>query len=85
MILKIKFCIPLYALTVWWCCCRLGMKPELVTASDREKTKRVVYAVIYGVGECCHSDHNGTMLLLLLQVRRDWLRCSISVWTLPRT
>ena len=37
------------------------MKPELVTASDREKTKRVVYAVIYGVGEYCHSDHSGTL------------------------
>ena len=29
---------------------RLGMSPESVTQSDRERTKRVVYAVIYGVG-----------------------------------
>ena len=31
------------------------MEPELVSASDREKTKRVVYAVVYGVGE--YSKH----------------------------
>lgn len=29
----------------------LGMSPESVTQSDRERTKRVVYAVIYGVGK----------------------------------
>lgn len=29
---------------------RLGMSPEHVAPSDREKTKRVVYSVIYGMG-----------------------------------
>ena len=36
--------------------CRLTMKPEEVTQNDREKTKRVVYAVVYGVGRCLMKD-----------------------------
>ena len=28
------------------------MEPGDVTTSDREKTKRIVYSVIYGVGKC---------------------------------
>ena len=29
---------------------RLGMKEESVTQREREKTKRVVYSLIYGMG-----------------------------------
>ena len=35
--------------------CRLGMSADSVTHVEREKTKRVVYAVIYGVGKL-HTD-----------------------------
>lgn len=30
---------------------RLGMNPDNVTGKERERVKRVVYAVIYGVGK----------------------------------
>lgn len=33
---------------------RLGKQISAVTAADRERTKHVVYAVIYGVGKCSH-------------------------------
>lgn len=30
---------------------RFGLRPESVTGTEREKAKRTVYAIIYGIGE----------------------------------
>lgn len=32
--------------------CRLGVEASKVTTADRDRTKHVVYAVVYGVGKC---------------------------------
>ena len=42
------------------------MKPEMVTPIDRERTKRVVYAVVYGVGE------NSTLFMIALCRLWSW-------------
>jgi len=53
------------------------MKLEEVTQNDREKTKRVVYAVVYGVGRCLMKDrkfltvYQLSIALVALQGRRS--------------
>lgn len=39
----------------WYYFDRLGMDVGGITPVEREKTKRVVYAVIYGVGKAFHG------------------------------
>lgn len=64
------------------CVGRLGKQISAVTAEDRERTKHVVYAVIYGVGTHVRSAASTafapgspartTVHVALLQGRRDW-------------
>ena len=47
--------------------CRLGMSSDSITSRDREKTKRIVYSLIYGIGEpLTHLILMRVLVLLLL-------------------
>lgn len=63
--LNTALCVCLYVWTYTTVCtlymhacvyvwiCRLGVDPNEVDGQLRERTKRLVYAVVYGVGTCC--------------------------------
>ena len=40
------------------------MSPECVTPSDREKTKRVVYSVVYGMGMGLGMGHRNVLVYI---------------------
>lgn len=50
--------------------CRLNKKSAVITAEDREKTKRIVYAMMYGAG--------ARKLAEILEVTGDEAHCIIN-------
>lgn len=55
--------------------CRLNVSVDKVTSGDRERAKRVVYAIVYGVGiGLWQLLEMRFSWLAHMQVRRNWQR-----------
>jgi DNA polymerase I-like protein with 3'-5' exonuclease and polymerase domains len=42
--------VRIFRCSLFWNACRLNKRDAVITTDEREKTKRVVYAMMYGAG-----------------------------------